>query len=142
MRRQVRAQYAADHKGAEYYNIITFHKSFHGRTLTTLAATGQDGFHHLFTPLTEGFLYADADDIEGFGKLICENKVAGVLLETIQGEKGRRQRMMSAELPQGGQAASVRRGDIIYHDRRGTGPATDPPPAPCIPISSSIFIPM
>ena len=85
---KVARKYAADHKGAEYYNIITFHKSFHGRTLTTLAATGQDGFHHLFTPLTEGFLYADADDIEGFEKLICENKVAGVLLETIQGEGG------------------------------------------------------
>ncbi len=92
---KVARKYAADHKGAEYYNIITFHKSFHGRTLTTLAATGQDGFHHLFTPLTEGFLYADADDIEGFEKLICENKVAGVLLETIQGEGG--VNVMSAE---------------------------------------------
>ncbi len=92
---KVARKYAADHKGAEYYNIITFHKSFHGRTLTTLAATGQDGFHHLFTPLTEGFLYADADDIEGFEKLICENKVAGVLLETVQGEGG--VNVMSAE---------------------------------------------
>ncbi len=92
---KVARKYAADHKGAEYYNIITFHKSFHGRTLTTLAATGQDGFHHLFTPLTEGFLYADADDIEGFEKLIYENKVAGVLLETVQGEGG--VNVMSAE---------------------------------------------
>ncbi len=85
---KIARKYAADHKGAEYYNIITFNKSFHGRTLTTLAATGQDGFHHLFTPLTEGFLYADAEDINGFQKLIAENKVAGVLLETIQGEGG------------------------------------------------------
>lgn len=85
---KVARKYAAEHKGAEYYNIITFNKSFHGRTLTTLAATGQDGFHHLFTPLTEGFLYAEAEDIEGFEGLVKENKVAGVLLETIQGEGG------------------------------------------------------
>ena len=85
---KVARKYAADHKSAEYYNIITFRKSFHGRTLTTLAATGQDAFHRLFTPLTEGFLYADAEDIEGFEKLVKENKVAGALLETVQGEGG------------------------------------------------------
>lgn len=85
---KVARKYAAEHKGADYYNIITFNKSFHGRTLTTLAATGQDGFHHLFTPLTEGFLYADAEDIAGVEKLCRENKVAGVLLETVQGEGG------------------------------------------------------
>ena len=85
---KIARKYAAEHKGAEYYNIITLNKSFHGRTLTTLAATGQDAFHHLFTPLTEGFLYADADDLEGFEKLVAENKVAGVLLETVQGEGG------------------------------------------------------
>ena len=85
---KVARKYAAEAKGAEYCNIITFHQSFHGRTLTTLAATGQDSFHHLFTPLTEGFLYADAEDIDGLEALIRENKVAGVLLETIQGEGG------------------------------------------------------
>ena len=85
---KVARKYAAEHKGEEYYNIITFNKSFHGRTLTTLAATGQDGFHHLFTPLTEGFLYADAEDIEGLEKLVRDNKVAGILLETVQGEGG------------------------------------------------------
>ncbi|MBQ9515926.1 MAG: aspartate aminotransferase family protein [Ruminococcus sp.] len=85
---KVARKYAAEHKGEEYYNIITFNKSFHGRTLTTLAATGQDGFHHLFTPLTEGFLYSDAEDIEGLEKLVRDNKVAGVLLETVQGEGG------------------------------------------------------
>ena len=85
---KIARKYAAEHKGAEYYNIITFRKSFHGRTLTTLAATGQDGFHSLFTPLTEGFLYADAEDIGGFERLIRENKVAGVLLEVVQGEGG------------------------------------------------------
>ncbi len=85
---KIARKYAAEHKGAEYFHIITLHKSFHGRTLTTLAATGQDSFHQLFTPLTEGFLYADAEDIGGMEKLIAENKVAGVLLETVQGEGG------------------------------------------------------
>ncbi len=81
-------KYAADHKGAEYYNIITLNKSFHGRTLTTLAATGQDAFHEKFTPLTEGFLYAEPNDIAGLEKLVSENKVAGILIETVQGEGG------------------------------------------------------
>ena len=85
---KVARKYAAEHKGAEYYNIITLNKSFHGRTLTTLAATGQEHFHSLFTPLTEGFLYADAEDIEGMRALVRDNKVAGILLETVQGEGG------------------------------------------------------
>ena len=85
---KIARKYAAEHKGAEYYNIITLNKSFHGRTLTTLAATGQESFHTLFTPLTEGFLYADANDIEGLRKLVAENKVAGILIETVQGEGG------------------------------------------------------
>ena len=85
---KVARKYAAEHKGAEYYHIITLNKSFHGRTLTTLAATGQDGFHHLFTPLTEGFLYADAEDIAGMERLMTEHNVAGVLLEIVQGEGG------------------------------------------------------
>lgn len=85
---KIARQYAAQHKGAEYYNIITLNKSFHGRTLTTLAATGQDSFHTKFTPLTEGFLYADANDIEGLKQLVAENKVAGILIEIVQGEGG------------------------------------------------------
>lgn len=85
---KVARKYAADHKGAEYYNIITLNKSFHGRTLTTLAATGQENFHTKFTPLTEGFLYADANDIAGLEKLVAENKIAGVMIETVQGEGG------------------------------------------------------
>lgn len=85
---KVARKYAAEHKGAEYYNIITLHKSFHGRTLTTLAATGQDNFHHDFLPLTEGFLYAEPNNTEGLEKLVKENKVAGILIETVQGEGG------------------------------------------------------
>ena len=85
---KVARKYAADNKGAEYHNIITLKKSFHGRTLTTLAATGQDNFHTKFTPLTKGFLYAEPNDIDGLEKLVAENKVAGILIEIVQGEGG------------------------------------------------------
>ena len=81
-------KYAAEKKGPEYYTIITLKNSFHGRTLTTLAATGQDKFHQLFTPLTPGFAYADANDLEGLKKLAAEVKPAGILIECVQGEGG------------------------------------------------------
>lgn len=81
-------KYAAEKKGPEYYNIITLNNSFHGRTITTLAATGQESFHKDFLPLTDGFLYADAGDLEGIKKLVEENKVAAVMIEPIQGEGG------------------------------------------------------
>ena len=81
-------KYAAEKNGAEYYNIITLKNSFHGRTLTTLAATGQDAFHKDFLPLTEGFLYAEAGNMEDLKKLAAENKVAAVMMEMVQGEGG------------------------------------------------------
>ncbi len=81
-------KYAAEKKGAEYFNIITLNNSFHGRTITTLAATGQDSFHKDFLPLTQGFLYADAGDLDGIKNLVAENKVAAVMIETVQGEGG------------------------------------------------------
>ena len=81
-------KYAAEKKGADYYNIITLNNSFHGRTITTLAATGQETFHKDFLPLTEGFLYADAGDFDGIKALVSENKVAAIMIETVQGEGG------------------------------------------------------
>ncbi len=81
-------KYSQDKKGKDYYNIITLKNSFHGRTLSMLAATGQDAFHELFTPLTPGFLYAEANDFESVKKLLNENKCAGVMLEIVQGEGG------------------------------------------------------
>ncbi len=81
-------KYAAEKKGPEYYTIITLKNSFHGRTLTTLAATGQEYFHKLFQPLTPGFAYADANDLEGLKKLAAEVKPAGILIECVQGEGG------------------------------------------------------
>jgi acetylornithine/N-succinyldiaminopimelate aminotransferase len=81
-------KYAAEKKGEEYNTIITLKNSFHGRTLTTLAATGQEHYHELFQPLTPGFVYAEPNDIESVRKLAHENKTAGILIECIQGEGG------------------------------------------------------
>lgn len=81
-------KYASQKKGGEYYNIITLKNSFHGRTVTTLAATGQDVFHKDFLPLTEGFLYAEANNIQSVRELTEENKVAAIMFEVVQGEGG------------------------------------------------------
>ncbi len=67
--------------------IITLENSFHGRTITTLAATGQDKFHHNFTPFTEGFCYVKANDIDALENAINDNVVA-IMIETVQGEGG------------------------------------------------------
>ena len=67
--------------------IITLKNSFHGRTLTTLAATGQEAFHKDFLPLTEGFLYAEGNNLDSVKALLGAD-VCGVLLETVQGEGG------------------------------------------------------
>ena len=85
---KIARKYAAKKKGAEYCHIVTLKGSFHGRTLATLAATGQDVFHKDFLPLPEGFLYAEPDDIDDLRRIFRENKVAGVLLEPVQGEGG------------------------------------------------------
>ena len=81
-------KYASDTKGPEYFTIVTLENSFHGRTLTTLAATGQEHYHELFQPLTPGFVHAKAGDLEGLKALALESKAAGVLIECIQGEGG------------------------------------------------------
>ena len=81
-------KYSESKKGKDYYTIITLKNSFHGRTITTLAATGQDKFHKDFTPLTEGFVYCAANDCEELKKLVSEVKPAGIMLEIIQGEGG------------------------------------------------------
>ncbi len=73
--------------GEDRYEIITFERSFHGRTYGSLSATGQRRLHEGFEPLVEGFRYAKLNDIESVKKLINE-KTAAVLLEVIQGEGG------------------------------------------------------
>ncbi len=81
-------KYAAEKKGKEYFNIITLTNSFHGRTLTTLAATGQDHYHELYNPLTPGFISLDADDLDIFTALAKLHKPAAIMFECIQGEGG------------------------------------------------------
>ena len=75
-------------KGEGFSAIITLKNSFHGRTVTTLAATGQDSFHTDFGPFTEGFVYADADDASDVKRLAKENKCCAVMMELVQGEGG------------------------------------------------------
>jgi len=81
-------KYAAEKKGPEHYTVVTMENSFHGRTLTTLAATGQDHYHELFQPLTPGFVHTPAGDAEALKKLVKETKAAAVMVECIQGEGG------------------------------------------------------
>ena len=81
-------KYAADKKGADYYTVVTVKNGFHGRTLTTLAATGQEHYHELFQPLTPGFVHCEPNDLADFARIVAQNKVAGVLLECVQGEGG------------------------------------------------------
>lgn len=85
---KVARKYAADKKGDEYYNIITLENSFHGRTITTLSATGQEHYHELFKPLTNGFLHVPAGDVKALERAVKENKTAAIMLECIQGEGG------------------------------------------------------
>lgn len=80
-------KYGAQKKGVTAFNIITLKNSFHGRTITTLSATGQDCFHKDFTPLTEGFSYANANDFESVKALVNKNTVA-IMIELVQGEGG------------------------------------------------------
>ena len=80
--------WGAENKGEEYYNIITLKNSFHGRTITTLAATGQDVFHKYFNPLTAGFVYGEANNLESIESLLKENKCCAVMMELVQGEGG------------------------------------------------------
>ena len=85
---KVARKYSAEKKGDDHYTIITLINSFHGRTLTTLAATGQDHFHKLFNPLTPGFVHVPANDVAALEKAVAECKPAGIMLEVVQGEGG------------------------------------------------------
>lgn len=84
---KVARKYAADKYGAQRPVIITLKNSFHGRTITTLAATGQDAFHDKFLPLTEGFEYAELN-VESVEALVQKGNVAAIMIEAVQGEGG------------------------------------------------------
>ena len=80
-------KYSFDKYGKDRYEIITLQNSFHGRTIATLSATGQDVFHNYFFPFVDGFKYAPANDIEALNKLITD-KTCAIMIETVQGEGG------------------------------------------------------
>ncbi len=85
---KVARKWAAEHKGVECSTIITLENSFHGRTLTTLAATGQAHYHELFQPLTPGFVHIPAGDLDALRRICEDRKTAAILIECIQGEGG------------------------------------------------------
>ena len=80
-------KYSFDKYGADRSTVLTLLQSFHGRTITTLKATGQEKFHKYFFPFTEGFNYVKANDIEDFKEKLT-NEVCAIMLEAIQGEGG------------------------------------------------------
>ena len=80
-------KYGFDKYGEGRATIITLKNSFHGRTITTLKATGQDVFHQFFFPFTEGFRYAAANDLEDL-KVQSGDDVCAVMMELVQGEGG------------------------------------------------------
>ena len=82
-------KYAADKHGENVKPvIITLNDSFHGRTLATLAATGQDVFHHHFRPFPEGFVHVPPNDIDALQKALDQYPVCALMLEVVQGEGG------------------------------------------------------
>ena len=81
-------KYSAEKHGPDCYTVVTLKNSFHGRTLTTLAATGQEHYHELFRPLTPGFAHVAAGNMEELEALARTTKIAAVMIECIQGEGG------------------------------------------------------
>ena len=84
---KVARKYGMEKHGEKCNTVISLKNSFHGRTITTLSATGQDSFHQFFFPFTEGFKFVDAGDIEGLRNAVDET-VCGIMIELIQGEGG------------------------------------------------------
>lgn len=82
-------KYAFDKYGDESHStIITLKNSFHGRTITTLAATGQEHYHEIFSPFTPGFVYAEPNDIASVTALSEQHDCCAVMIELVQGEGG------------------------------------------------------
>ena len=82
-------KYSADRYGDERTTVVTLVNSFHGRTITTLAATGQDVFHQHFHPFTKGFAHVPANDFDAFKQLVdSDSSICAIMMEMIQGEGG------------------------------------------------------
>jgi acetylornithine/N-succinyldiaminopimelate aminotransferase len=89
---KIARKYSFDKYGLGRHTIVTLRNSFHGRTITTLSATGQDAFHEKFAPFTEGFVYiepgADAESLAALDRALDRGTVAGLFMEAVQGESG------------------------------------------------------
>ncbi len=81
-------KYSFDKYGKGRSTIISLNNSFHGRTMATLTATGQERFHNYFFPFVEGFRFADANSMESLKEVTAAGDVCGVMLELVQGEGG------------------------------------------------------
>ena len=111
-------KYAHEHANRERYRIISMRNSFHGRTLATLTATGQERFQHGFDPLLAGFEYVPFDDLTSLERAVTKD-VCAVMVEAIQGEGGVR-------VPQKGYLEGVRKicddtGALMILDEVQTG---------------------
>ena len=112
-------KYAAERKGPEYSTILTLWNSFHGRTLTTLAATGQEHYHELFQPLTPGFAHVQPNDLADAERQLDANKCAAILIECIQGEGG--VKVLDADFVRGVAALAAERDVLLIVDEVQTG---------------------
>lgn len=110
-------KYGTD-KNPEKNVIITLENSFHGRTVTTLSATGQDVFHKNFTPFTEGFIHVPANDVAALDAAISE-KVCAIMIETVQGEGG--VNVLSAEFLEEIEKITTKEDILLIADEVQTG---------------------
>ena len=116
---KIARKYAAEKKGPEYNVILTLWNSFHGRTLTTLAATGQEHYHELYQPLTPGFAHVQPGDLADVKAKLAEHKCAGILMECIQGEGG--VKVMDADFVKGVAALCAEADVLLMIDEVQTG---------------------
>ncbi|MCL2380158.1 MAG: acetylornithine/succinylornithine family transaminase [Treponema sp.] len=116
---KIARKYSHDKYGKGRHTIVTLRGSFHGRTITTLSATGQDVFHKNFGPFTEGFVYVPANDIEALDKALDPNTTAGFMVEAIQGESGIRP--LSAEYLAAAAGFCAQRDILLMFDEIQTG---------------------
>lgn len=117
---KVARKYSADQYGENVRPVIlTLEGSFHGRTLATLAATGQEAFHHHFGPFPEGFRYLPLGDVSALREALQAQDVCALLLETVQGEGG--VRVLSAEYLQLARILTAERDVLLMVDEVQTG---------------------
>jgi len=111
-------KYSYDKYGEGRSTIVTICNSFHGRTVTTLAATAQDSFHTIFYPFTEGFKYCPADDIDALKEALTDD-VCALMFEPIQGEGGVNE--ISSEFVMAAKALCDKKDILIVLDEVQTG---------------------